>query len=472
MSWVGVTAVLWRWSLLALVVSARGVSAFEMEMNQVQVQDTFAVATWTSVTFLDRFDVPPVVVTLPTTQGGDPSLLRLRNITTTGFQILQVEPNANDGPHVAMDTVYLALEPGDHVLPDGTRVQAFTHSTTSFVNRLLSDTWDTRGYLSPFAAAPALVATIQTMVNESGTPPATSSIPWLGVALRNVNAGAFDVSLERAESTAGAVTAAETIGFIAIDNPTNSLFVDQVGTSIRLQALRSANNLRGYGDGCFTTSWPVTFAQTPLAVAAQITRAGNNGGWVRRCSQSASSLGLTVDEDMDADAERNHTSETAGIIGASGAFHANFSADLTVAKQVVALSDPHNGTVGPFAIPGAVMRYDVQVTSRGSLSPDTDSVTITDQLPPQIALCVSPLCLAGGPVVFDASGSPVGPGVVLGAIEYSNNGGLSYGYTPLPDGDGFDAAVDALRISLQGDFSPISSSGAPSVVLRFAARVR
>lgn len=75
-------------------------------------------------------------------------------------------------------------------------------------------------------------------------------------------------------------------------------------------------------------------------------------------------------------------------------------------------------------------------------------------------------------MIFDDSGSPVGPGVILGAVTYSTNGGASYDYTPVADGQGFDGAVDALRVELLGDFSPVSGAGVPSVVLRFAARLR
>lgn len=458
--------------LLAILFAAVPAMAFEMEMNRVQVRDTFVTPTWTSVTFLDPFDVPPVVVILPTTQGGDPSLIRLRNVTTTGFQMLQVEPNANDGPHVQMDTAYLAVEPGSHRLSDGTRIQALAHSTSSFVSGLISTTWDSRSYPGGFSTAPAVVASIQTMANETGNPPSTSSIPWLGVALRNVGASSFQVSLERAESVSGNVSVPEIIGVIAVQNFANTTFVDQSGMTVQLQAVRSGNNIRGYNDGCFSTSWPATFAQTPLSVASQMTRAGNNGGWVRRCSESAGALGLSVDEDIDNDAERNHTNETAGMIAASIAFHAEIGADLVVDQQVVVLSDPQNGTLGPFAIPGATVRYDVQVSSRGNVAPDTDSVFVTDQLPPELALCVVPVCLSGGPVIFDDSGSPVGPGVTLGAVAYSSNGGLTYDYSPVADGQGFDGAVNAFRVELLGDFSPVSSSGTPSVVLRFAARVR
>ncbi len=185
---------MWLWPLIALLLAGHA-RAFEMEMGAVTVNDTFTVPGWTTVTFLQPFPGTPLVFALPTTDGGDPSTLRIRNVTPTGFQVVQVEPSANDGPHVAMPTAYLAIEPGDHVLPDGSRILAFEHSTASFANRLLTTTWDSLVFPSPFNAAPAMLGSIQTTNNESGTPPSTSSVQFMDVGLQNVTSGSFQVTL-------------------------------------------------------------------------------------------------------------------------------------------------------------------------------------------------------------------------------------------------------------------------------------
>ncbi|MGI9203724.1 MAG: hypothetical protein ACR2Q3_06920 [Woeseiaceae bacterium] len=445
--------------------------AFEMEMGSVTVQDTFSTPTWTSVTFLQPFSARPVVVALPTTDGGDPATIRIRNVTSTGFQILQVEPNANDGPHVAMPTAYLALETGNHLLPGGEQVVALERSTTSFANRFIATTWDTVAFPAAFVGTPAVVAQIQTMANESQSPPANSSVPFMDVGVRNVSAGSMQLTLERAESVAGTVTVSERIGIIAIQNATNLSFTDAFSNSVQLQSLLTPTNIRGYGDGCFTNSYSVAFANTPLAVASTNSRSGNNGGWVRRCSQSATTLGLTVDEDIDTDSERNHIGESAGIVAASTAFHANFDVDLLVSKNVSTLADPFNGGTNPKAIPNADVEYVIGVSNRGSASPDNDTITVTDDIPSTLRLCVLAACYTGGPIIFDDSGSPVSTGVTLGTIEYSNNGGSSFSYTPSPDSDGFDAAVNAVRVTLDGVLTSIAPAGPPSFELRLSARI-
>ena len=464
----------WPGRFCALLLAAVGTNsaAFEMEMGAVTLQDTFTTPAWTTVVFQQAFAVTPLVFALPTDQGSDPSTIRIRSVTTTGFEILQVEPPANDGPHVAMDTAYLAIEPGNHTLPDGSAISAFSHVTTSFVNRFLpGQNWDTIAYTTTFAGTPAVLGSIQTTVSETGNPPATSSIPFMDVGIRNVTSTGMQVTLERAESTAGTVTFGETIALLVIDNLANINFVDAFGTSVQLQSLATASNVQGWDNGCFTNSYGVAFSGTPLAVASANSRFGNNGGWVRRCSESATALGLTIDEDIDNDTERSHIGESAGIIAASVAFHANLDVDLSVVKSVTTLSDPVNGSTNPKAIPIATVGFTIGVENSGSVSPDGSTLVVTDVIPNQLSLCVTGACFAGGPVILDTSGSPVPPGVSIGAVDYSDDGGTTYTYVPVPDVDGFDSAIDAIRVTLNGTMASIASAGAPSFELQMAARV-
>ena len=460
---------LWLWALLALHLGKLA-PAYELEMGAVSVNDTFTVPSWTSVTFLRPFPGPPLVFALPTTDGSDPSTLRIRNVTPSGFEIVQTEPSANDGQHVTMPTAYLAIEPGDHVLPDGSRILAFEYSTASFANRFISTTWDPIVFPSAFSATPAMLASIQTMNNESGSPPNSSSSPFMDVGLRNVTSGSFQVTLERAESTAGSVTTPERIAIVAVDNLANASFVDAFGTAVQLQSLATAANIQGFGDGCFTNSYSASFSATPLAVASAMTRNGNNGGWVRRCSQSSGGIGLTIDEDIDNNSERNHIGEAAGIVAASAAFHVNFEVDVVISKTVETLSDPINVTTNPKAIPAAVVGYTISVASNGSLSPDNNSLVITDDVPGEVSLCITAGCLAGGPVVLDTAGSPVPPGVTIGSIEYDDGSG-TFTYPGSPDVDGFDPLVVAVRITLNGTFASIGTAGSPEFDLQLAARV-
>ncbi|MEL7312540.1 MAG: hypothetical protein AAFN07_13595 [Pseudomonadota bacterium] len=448
-----------------------GCFAFELEMGRVDVADTFVSPTTTRVTFIESFDSVPVVVSLPTTQGGDPSNLRISNVTTTGFDIVTTEPAANDGQHVAMNTAYLAIEPGGYRFSDGTQIQAYRLSTLNSVGRLTGTTWGSLSFIDAFPSPPAVLANLQTTRNETGNPPNTSATPFIATAIRNVSNSGLELAIERAESTAGSITTSEDIGVVAIADSASVNFISSSNSPVLFQSTRSADSITGFDNGCSSIGWPVAFSTVPLAVASMNSRDGNNGGWARRCAESAAALGLTVDEDIDNDSERSHTTERAGLAGADRAFHASFSAELQLTKVVQTVSDPENGTTQPYAIPGATVQYALTLVNLGNGVADANSVRYRDTLPDNIALCVAAFCQDGGSVVLDDSATPTPTGVSLGAVRYSNNGGASFVYTPVPDADGFDPAVDAIEVVLDGTFAAISASGAPEVTVLYSARV-
>ena len=462
---------LMRAALLVAAGLTAPAGAFELEMNTLTVNDTFGVQSWTSVSFLQPFDTRPLVLVLPTQQGGDPATLRIRNVTTTGFEVVQTEPTANDGQHVTMNTAYLAIEPGDHVLPNGTRIAAIEVATSAFANRLIGTSWQTAAFPTAFTATPTVVAQIQTMNNETGNPPNASSVPFMDAGIRNVTNGSLQLTLERAESVAGTVTSSERVAVVAIDNLSDVSFVDAFGTSVRLQSMSTPDNIVGWDDNCVINNYPVAFGAAPVVVASTMRRDGNNGGWLRRCSASASGIGLTIDEDLDTDSERSHTTEAAGVIAASVPFHARFAVNLNLSTAYITVSDPVNGGSAPYSIPNAVIEYRINVENTGSSSPDADSVTVVDVVPDELAVCVTATCLSGGPVVLDTTGSPTPPGISIGSVEYSNDGGSTFLYSPTPDGDGFDPAVNGIRVNLSGTLASVGTAGAPSFALILAARI-
>jgi len=308
-----------------LSVGAEEVDAgsFKMESDRVTLNDTFAQTTFTSVSFRQTYDTPPLVFAVATDSGGDPSALRVRSVTTTGFEVSQVEPPGNDGPHVAMSVHYFAIEPGVHVLPDGTQIEAGTHTTTS-VQRGPGvggpPAWDALAFGGSYSGTPAVVAQVQGMANESGNPPATHSEPWLVTAIRNASASGMEVALERAEVDDGSVSSPETIAYVAIEGDVQGSFSAN-GNTILYESIVSGDTIRGWDNGCFTVNFSNTYGGPPLVMATQTSRDGNNGGWLRRCSLSASAVGLTVDEDIDRDSERSHTTEQAGLLVFSEPFH-------------------------------------------------------------------------------------------------------------------------------------------------------
>ncbi|MEM7293095.1 MAG: LamG domain-containing protein, partial [Pseudomonadota bacterium] len=289
----------------------------ELEAGQVILPDTSATPAFTAVTFGETFTVTPLVFTLPTNDGTDPAALRIRNVTTNGFEIAYTEPQGENATHPGGTVDWFAIKPGDHELDDGTRLLAGSVSTSRIQGRMASGSksWETISFAPAFAATPAVLAMIQTAASESGTPPAGVSEPWMSTAIRNVGTSSMNLALERAETSTGTV-AAETIAYLAMDAGRQGTLVD----NITYETIRSADNIRGWGT-CSTVGFTGSYSAEPLVIATQNRRDGGDGGWVRRCGLTTGQVGLTIDEDRARDNERNHTTESAGILVISSATH-------------------------------------------------------------------------------------------------------------------------------------------------------
>jgi uncharacterized repeat protein (TIGR01451 family) len=152
--------------------------------------------------------------------------------------------------------------------------------------------------------------------------------------------------------------------------------------------------------------------------------------------------------------------------------------DLLVLKSTTTLEDPVNGTVNPKAIPGATVGYAVQITNTGPGAVDNDEVFVTDPIPGNAALAVTDYDgFNPGPVAFvdlvPASGLSytfISLGSALDDVEFSNDGGATYTYTPSDIGDGTDPAVTHVRINPKGVLLG-SGAGDPAFQVLFKIRV-
>ncbi len=140
---------------------------------------------------------------------------------------------------------------------------------------------------------------------------------------------------------------------------------------------------------------------------------------------------------------------------------------LTIQKTSVVISDLP-GNAQPKRIPGAVVRYDISVTNSGPGTVDSNSLVIVDLVPANTTLYVG----GASPVVF-VDGSPVS-GLSFNypaQVSYSSVGESGpFTYTPLPDADGYDAAVRAVRIAPGGIMNG-TGGGSPSFTVQFRVRI-
>jgi uncharacterized repeat protein (TIGR01451 family) len=145
---------------------------------------------------------------------------------------------------------------------------------------------------------------------------------------------------------------------------------------------------------------------------------------------------------------------------------------LLISKVALTLTDPINGGSNPKAIPGAVIRYTVDVANQGLGSPDSNSIVITDPLPAGTALFVD--TSGGDPIVF--INGAISSGLLYNYatdVTFSNQvgGGPPYSYVPVPDAQGFDPVVTGYRINPTGLMNPTVGSNVPSFSIQLRVRI-
>lgn len=317
-------------------------------------------AIFTTFTFDTPFIETPLVFLLPSTQGGDECDARIRNVTLTTFDAYCTEAPPRDGEHVAVTIQYLATTSGSHAVPitgGGTVTFAAGFIGTQNVQHNCASGCGTKGWdiVTPGgvnAANAAILSQIQTMANESSTPPSTSSTPFMTTAM-DLNQGTssqFGLALERNEVNNGSITMDERIAWLAVEDsggcvtldfssfggpaavPFQSIITDDDDDTVAGSDIHDAvdgftdGNNRGcqtdegatFASGCFTT--------TPVVLANKRTRNEIDGGWLRQCFIGSNEIRLTIDEDRDRDNERSHALEGVSVV----AFGQSFTTPVTL----------------------------------------------------------------------------------------------------------------------------------------------
>lgn len=133
-----------------------------------------------------------------------------------------------------------------------------------------------------------------------------------------------------------------------------------------------------------------------------------------------------------------------------------FKPAIIVSKTNAAYSDPVNGLTNPKQIPGGITEYTITATTPSSYSVTNNSILVTDPTPTNLELIVANI---GGPGSGPTAFLPGGSGLTYtftslasatDDIEFSNNGGTTWTYTPVADGNGADAAVTTVRMRPKG----------------------
>ncbi len=140
-----------------------------------------------------------------------------------------------------------------------------------------------------------------------------------------------------------------------------------------------------------------------------------------------------------------------------------FKPAITVAKSNVAYSDPVNGLTNPKQIPGGVTEYTITATTPASYAAAANTIIVSDPTPANSELIVLDISAFGsGPAAFVAGTTGLtytftSLASATDDIEFSNNGGTSWTYTPVANVNGADPAVTNVRMRPKGTMAANST---------------
>jgi len=240
---------------------------------------------WQRVDFDRSFDNPVVVAKSFSAFGGQPAVLRIRNVDETGFEIRVQEWAYLDGGHAEEEVTYLVMESGAHVLADGTLVEAYSmpvYATGQFEQIPLLQHYD---------AAPVVITAITSYDDET---PVTGRV-------RDVQSDRFAFTLQEEEQEDN-WHGDEQLSYIAWAPST--VETDDYRISVLTQTDVSSQ-------GSILTQ----DAGNPDALIADMQSTNDKDtASVRWMRDEDESISVWIEEETSLDAETAHAKETVGLI--------------------------------------------------------------------------------------------------------------------------------------------------------------
>jgi hypothetical protein len=314
------------------------------ETGQLTIAQSSA-SSWQRVNLSRTYDSPIVVFGPLTSMGGDPAMVRVRNVTPTSFEWQLDEWDYLDGAHPLRETVgYLVVEAGTHTLAGGQKLVAGSVTTDQRFKPV---------FFSGFTAAPAVFATVTSTAGGSA----------VTTRIRNVTANRFEVRLQEEERNDD-LHAVETIGYVAMGKGSGQI------AGLDFLSGSTGNSVTQQG---FVIRLGNRFASPPVFLGNIQSYQGIEPVALRMASLTASSARVVAQEEQSQDAELTHPAEDVSYLAIEkGTIYATDSAAPPVNSSPTV--DNQTFSVANNVLDGATVGT---VVARDPDNGDSISLTIT-----------------------------------------------------------------------------------------------
>ena len=236
---------------------------------------------------LDNTFTQPVVVAKPMSyKGGQPAVVRIKNVNQAGFEIRIQEWEYLDGAHATENVSYIAMEAGRHRLENGINVEAGTFESASEKSV---------AFTGAFSQAPVVLSSI---ISENDMYAITGR-------LANVSSDGFDFTLQGQEAESNVKQSIERISYIAWQPSSGTVNgMDYSVDSTFNEVTHERRHIAFYP----------AFDSIPCFFADMQTMDGGDTANLRWQGKNAEGVDIFVDEESSLDEEAYHTSESVGYL--------------------------------------------------------------------------------------------------------------------------------------------------------------
>jgi hypothetical protein len=262
---------------------AQATAGFALEMGKLTVN-----SNWSVVTFAEPFTAPIVVAKPASNNNADPCVVRIRNLTSTGFEIRLQNWNYLPVSHVNEQVTFIAMERGTHMLEDGTMIEAGMFATNK-VGTFVPVKWS-----KTFNVAPVIAASIVSF----------NDVDAVDGRIRKISSTGFEYTMQEQEKNIKSHDL-ESVAFIAWE-PSSGLagnLIYEIGVTADVVT-----------DKWHVLDFTEPFQAAPNLIADMQTTGGIDTSNLRYTELTADGVQVKIAEERSKDRETSHTTEIVGFM--------------------------------------------------------------------------------------------------------------------------------------------------------------
>ena len=261
--------------------SGPGTGGIVLEMGEVKTDHR-----WTTVYLSKSFSNPIIIANPMSIKGGDPAVIRIRNVTESSFEIRVQEWDYLDGIHTEESVNYIVMEAGTHKLSDGSTIEAGKFNTNSALKSV--------SFKSSFRVTPVVLSGIGTYNDQDAVTGRISHVTTTEYKFR---------LQEQEANNDGHVE--ETIFYIAWEPSAGEIDGMKFEVANTRNENSSAPNYIPFND---------PFSYAPFYIADMQTFFGKDTANIRLQAKDANGVTTLIDEEQSRDSETKHCNEVVGYI--------------------------------------------------------------------------------------------------------------------------------------------------------------